>query len=194
MSYLNMDLSDAKVGLDFEPVPAGDYQAQVIDSELTQSKSDNTMLTLTWLVIDGEQAERLIFDRVMLSGSDKSVAFGKRRLKTIADAIGHPNPNRIEDSGELHGLPCLITVAVRKSTEGYSDSNEVRNYHPLANAAPQRAPAAPPANTSPAQVAAPPNSRAQTPPPARGNTPSPRGAQKPQTPFDPPPAETNAPM
>ena len=196
MSYLNMDLNDVPTGMGFDPVPAGDYPAQIVDSEVTSSKQDNMMLTLTWLVIEGEYAERMIFDRAMLSGSEKSVAFGKRRLKTIADAIGHPNPNRIDDSAELHGLPCLITVTVRKGNEGYSDSNEVKDYKSLSTPNPHAPAAATPANTPPAKNQAPPNTK-NTPPPAQAqaasaNTPPPN--QKAQTPFDPPPAEADVPL
>lgn len=193
MSYLNLDLSDTKAGLDFEPVPAGVYEAQIIDSEERKSKNDNDMLNLTWLVIDGEQAGRMVFDRIMLSGSDDSINFGKRRLKTIAEAIGHPNPNFIGDKEELHGLPCIITVVVKKGTEGYSDSNEIKNYQALNSTKPQPAAAAAPANTAPARASAPPpNSRSQA-PPAQRTAPPPR-AQKAQTPFDPPPAEADGPF
>lgn len=192
MSYLNMDLSDAKTGLGFDPIPAGVYQAQIIDSELGHSKADNLMLNLTWMIIDGECAERMVFDRIMLSGSDKAITFGKRRLKTLADAVGHPNPNRIDESHELHGLPCLITVTLRRGKGEYSDSesNEIKNYRPLTAATPQQpavAAVAPSANTPPAQSAAPPKS--QTPPPTQKTAPPPN---KPRTPFEKPAAEPTA--
>lgn len=190
MSYLNMDLSDAKVGLGFDLVPSGDYTALVIDSELTRSKNDNMMLNLTWLIIEGDLAERMVFDRIMLSGSDKAIAFGKNRLKTLADAIGHPNPNRVDDSSELHGLPCLITVAIKKGDGDYSDSNTVKNYRALTNLNHQQPTVAVSPNTPSAQSAAPPKS--QNAPPARMASPPPPN-QKPQTPFDPP-SENEVPM
>jgi len=186
MSYLNMDLNDTKVGLGFDPVPAGAYQAQIIDSELGHSKNDNLMLNLTWMIIDGDCAERMVYDRIMLSGSDKAITFGKRRLKTLAEAIGHPNPNRIDDSTELHGLPCLITVIVRKGGGEYSDSNEVKNYQPLTSSAPQQSAAAavaPPANSPPTQSAAPPKTQAPPLPPGQKTSPPPN---KPRTPFEKP--------
>lgn len=172
MAYLNMDLSDTPSGMGFDPIPAGEYPAQIVGTDLTRSQNDDLMLNLTWQVMEGDHAERLVFDRVMLSGSDKSVAFGKRKIKTIADAIGHPNPNRVEDTEELHGRPCLIVVAI-KPYNG-EDRNEVRNYKPITKADP-----------APAAAAAPSASAAQgktTPPP-------PSRKSQVQTPFDPPAGE-----
>lgn len=192
MSYLNMDLSDAQVGLGFDPVPAGEYLAQIVGSEVGSSKNDNMMLILTWLIIEGEHSERMVFDRVMLSGSEQSVKLGKRRLKTIAVAVGHPNPNRIDDSGELHGLPCFITISVKKGLEDYSDFNEIKNYRPLNGPNHQPAAAAPPAGGP-----APPNRAQAVPRQAAAPLPArtaPPAAAKAQTPFDPPPAEADAPL
>lgn len=170
MSLLNLDLSDAPTGMGFDPIPAGDYPAQIINTELSHSQGGDLMLNITWQVMEGEYAERLLFDRVMLSGSDKAVAFGKRKIKTIADAIGHPNPNRVENSEELHGLPCLIVVVI-KPYQG-EDRNEVRDYKSQAKAA---VPVAANSNSAPTT-----KTSAAPPPPRKTQA---------QTPFDPP-AET----
>ncbi len=184
MTLLNMDLHDTPDTLGFDPIPAGDYTAQIVDTEIAHSKAEELMLSMSWLIMEGDHAERLVFDRVMLSGSDKAVAFGKRKVKTIATAVGHPNPNRVEDSEELHGLPCLITVAIREWNG--ENRNEVKNYKPLTAPQPQ-VPAAPPAQ---AQAPAPPATRMPPPPapPKTGATPPPprQGQARPQTPFDPP--------
>ena len=172
MGYLNVDLHDVPSGMGYDPIPAGDYQAQIIESKLENSQSGNLMLNLTWVVLEGDHAGAYVFDRAMLSGTDKAINFGRRKLKTMAEAMGHPNPNRIDDSEELHGRPCLITVSVRKGDGDYSDQNEVKNYKPLGAPTPTNQTAPAPA-TQPA-------------PPAK--TPPPPNQKRAETPFDPPPA------
>lgn len=174
MAYLNMDLSDTPSGMGYDPIAAGEYQAQIIETEISRSQSENLMLNLTWQIQDGECAGRMVFDRLMLEGSDKAVAFGKVKLKTMADAVGHPNPNRIEHTEALHGLPCLITVTIKEYNG--ENRNEVKNYRSLKEAGPANKAAAPPAAA----------------PPKKGPTPPPPKKQQSSSPFDPPAEEAQA--
>ena len=197
MAYLDMDLHDTPDTMGFDPIPAGDYVAQIIESDIGTSKKGYMMLNLTWVIMDGPYAERLVFDRVMLSGSDASIAFGKNKIKTIASATGHHNPNRVNDSEELHGRPCSIIVTIRE-WDG-ENRNEVKNYKPLTT----QALSAPAPQSTPPQASTPPPVRPTPPPPSHSQAPPPpaqgqppartvppaQGAgapPRPQTPFDPP--------
>ncbi len=108
MTRINQDLSDTPSGLGFDPIPAGDYPAHITESDIANTKNGDLMLKLSWTVLEGPHASRILFDNVMLTGSEKAVAFGKRKLRTMADATGHPNPNHVDYSEELHGRPCLL--------------------------------------------------------------------------------------
>jgi len=167
MAYLNQDLSDQEAGLDFPVLPKGAYIAQIIGSEIVYTNAGNMGLSLTWFVMAGQFAKSEIRDYIVLSGSDKGVAFGRKKLKTIAVAIGHPNPNRIENSEELHGMPCEISVSIQEYNG--VDRNQVNNYKPISKTTPQQAPAtppiAPPVPPSPFQ-AVPPQPASPNPPPS----------------------------
>jgi hypothetical protein len=191
MAFLNRDLNGVPAEMGFDPIPKGTYLAHIIESKDDTSKNDDLVLKITWMILEGEHEGRKVFDQIMLTGSDKAVAFGNRKLKTIAVASGHPNPNFIEDSEELHGLPCQIVVGVR-TWEG-AERNEVKDYKPASSKQPaaQPSPAAPP---PPPQGPPPPAAATSTPPsapPSAGPTktaaspppPQPGGAK---SPFEPP--------
>lgn len=185
MVYLNRDLTDVDPDDGFKAIPAGKYTALITNSELVHTKDNDARLLFTWCVLNGEYADRLVFGSLMLSG--KGMEMGDRNLKKIAIAVGHPNPNLIDETEDLHGVPCQITVGFGKGD--YSDRNDIKDYKPLpANTAmaPPAASSAPPARQQPA----PPAANSKTPPPPRRNTAPPPPNQAPPkaaTPFDPPP-------
>jgi hypothetical protein len=141
----------------YELLPAGDYLAMIVDSELKATKAgDGQYLNLTLQVIDGPYKDRLFFDRLNLVNSNaKAVEIAQRQLSQICHAVG---VMRVNDSGELHDRPLVATVKIRKSPE-YGDSNQVGSYKPAATGA---APAAAPRTVARAQTAAPKATPAQT--------------------------------
>lgn len=129
----------------FEPLPAGKYEAMIIESErVTTKKGDGELLKLVWQITDGEYAGRKVFDRInLLNPNNQAVEIGMRQLSSICRAVGKL---RISDSTELHDTPCLIDLKVRPAgpdkTGVHRDaSNEVKGYEAVAPAAPP-APAA----------------------------------------------------
>jgi hypothetical protein len=171
---INQDLSEVKSGLDFESIPTGVYKAQLTEvREMyldTPEDGIKHSLSLTWTVMDGDYSEAKVFDRLFLQGySPKSLVFHKRKLKTIAEAVGHRNPNFVQDTDELIQKPCQIKVGFGKGD--FSEKNEIKNYYPMGikvnGTAKQAVPAVP--ASSPAKTP-PPNGNGQkqaaTPPPA----------------------------
>ncbi|UQZ90858.1 hypothetical protein C4J81_17235 [Deltaproteobacteria bacterium Smac51] len=217
MTRINQDLTDVSAGLGFDPVPAGEYQAHITDSDIANTKNGDLMLKLSWTILEGPHASRMLFDRIMLSGSDNAVDFGKRKLKTIADATGHHNPNRIEDSEELHGRPCSIKVTI--DTYESNERNEIKDYKSLSaptSFAPAARASTPPQSTPPPPAqgahASPPPPRRTPPPPANHPQSSPLSTSptqgtwgdtidhiggavsRPQSPFEPTPTAEDAPF
>jgi hypothetical protein len=124
---LNMDLTGVDDHLKPQPIKPGWYQAIITDAGQKMAKSSgNSYLSLTWTVINGSCKGRLVFDSIMLTGN--GAKFGLTKLKTIAKAIGHRNPNYIHDTSELVQRPCYINVGMRQQ-EGYDDSNKINNYY-----------------------------------------------------------------
>lgn len=185
MAYVkNYDCSGVKPGLDFEALPAGEYLAHIVESDVKESKSGEAMLIMSWMVTDGDYAGQRVFDSMMLTG--KGSDFGKRKLVTIADVLDYPNPNNVEETEDLHGVPCLIEVGF--GTGDYKEKNQIKNYKKAPSTAPRSAVAPAAAqNTAPpaASRQAPP--QRQTPPPARPTKPA-------ESPFDEPAPEIDNPF
>ena len=150
MAQLNMNLGDVDAQ-SFDLIPPGLYPARVSESEITQSKSGNHMITWSWEIIGEDHTGRKVWDRMMLDGSDTAKRVGQQRLKAMAIACGHPNPNFIADTEELHGRECLIKIKIDKGKDGYDDSNKITAFKPI-----QAAPAAPQTAAAPAGQAPPP--------------------------------------
>lgn len=138
----------------FDPVPAGDYIAQITESSIKPTKSGSgTVLNLTWTIIDGQFTNRKIFDRVNIQNQNpEAERIGQSQLSSICHAVGVTN---LQDSNQLHGRPVKVKVKIRKD-EQYGDSNEIKGYSasgPVA-AAPA-APFAQPAVAAPAAATPP---------------------------------------
>lgn len=146
---LNMDLNGVESSESFGSIPAGEYTAHIVNSvECASKNTDNYGVSFTWQIMDGQYRGRMVFDHVWLGGSDKCKEMGARRLKAIAVAGSHRNPNYIQDSTELHGLACLIKVATREWNGDLQ--NEVKAVSAVKAASGQtRAPQADPVRNTP---------------------------------------------
>jgi hypothetical protein len=111
---------------DFDPVPNGDYEVVIIDSENKQTKAGTgEYLQLTLEVVSGHYKGRKIWDRLNLWNQNQTaVDIANRALSQICHAVGKLTP---QDSSELHGKPLMARVVVKQS-DGYDPSNEVKKY------------------------------------------------------------------
>jgi hypothetical protein len=105
--------------------------------------------------MDGPKKKACIFEKLYFwpPASDKARNAAQSKLKSIAKAIRHPNPNYIGNTSELIGGELVIKVKV-KTSEQYDDQNEVTSYSPVKGVttpAPQAAPTAPAAPAAPTQ-------------------------------------------
>jgi hypothetical protein len=146
MASLNFDATTVAPQDSFSPIPAGDYIAQVTESSIKPTKSGTGMiLNLTWTVLSGQFANRKVFDRINIQNQNpEAEKIGQRQLSAVCHAAG---VLKLQDSNQLHGRPCTITVKIRKD-EQWGDSNEVKGYAQASGqpaAAPSFAPAAQPA-------------------------------------------------
>ena len=153
MSYLSFDATQVEPAAPMEVIPAGQYLAAVKDSVVNPTKSGTgQVLTLTWQILDGPFANRLVFDRLnVVNANPQAEQIGQRQLSSLCHAV---NVLRMQDTSELHGIPCVIRVTIRKDESGkYGDSNEVKSYSTpagqVAQAAPQAFHAATAAQASP---------------------------------------------
>ena len=122
-----------------EVLPAGDYLAQIVKSEMMPTKSgDGSTLTLELEVVSGPYERRRIWDRLNLDNPNaQAVEIAQRTLSAICHATG---VLRVSDSEALHFKPMLVKVSVKPAgpdNRGVEREaqNEVKGYRPATGAA-----------------------------------------------------------
>ena len=118
----------------FDPLPAGQYKVQVVDSEVQDLKTGNGQaLVLTLEVVDGQFANRKLWDRLNIRHTNEQAqSIAQRALADLFLATGTP-PSR--DSADLHFKPCLVTVKIDPPKDVYSAKNSLRGYKPAGGVA-----------------------------------------------------------
>ena len=113
----------------YEAVPAGEYIAQIISSERRDTKAkDGWMIVFVWKVLAGEHQGAEIYDNCNLGNkSQKAVDVANKQLSSICRAVGRVV---IQDTEEVHGKPCRITVTVKENPE-YGKQNRIKSYQPV---------------------------------------------------------------
>lgn len=112
---------------DFTPLPAGKYLAAIAGSEMKPTKnSDGHYLYLTFQILEGQYKGRKVWDRLNLHNKNPAAtAIAKGQLSAICRAIGVMTP---KDSQELHNVPLVIDVRLKKRNESGDFDNEIRGY------------------------------------------------------------------
>jgi len=148
MANLNgFNANEVEPSASFEAIPAGKYLAAITDSEMKPTKNGGgSYLQLTFTIIEGEYKGRVLWARLNLNNSNATaVKIAQSDLSSVCRAVGVMQPH---DSCELHNIPLLITVKVKKRSDNDDLTNEVKGYEAKSAVAgkPQQAP---PTSTSP---------------------------------------------
>lgn len=107
-----------------QPLPVGEYLCRVADSLLIRSKSGRPLLKFIYDVVSGPEKGRRLLDAMLLDHEA-----GLSRLKILATRCGHPNPNHLHDSDELHGLRFMAKVSLETDETGqHPPRNMVKAY------------------------------------------------------------------
>lgn len=127
MATLNFNAHEVEPSVAFEPVPAGKYNAVIIDSEMKPTKSGNgSYLELTFEIIDGEYKERKVWARLNINNpSAQAQKIAQSELSALCRAVNVMEP---KDSVDLHNLPLEITVICKKRNDSDGISNEIKGY------------------------------------------------------------------
>jgi len=131
-----------------EPVPAGRYLAIVVDSQLKPTKNGlGEYLEFRFEIVDGPHKGRFVWERLTIKHTNETtVKIAKGNLSALCRAVNRMQPN---DSAELHGIPLMIVVGLKKRDDNGEMTNVVKAFEKRdAVAAPARAPSAP-GNTPP---------------------------------------------
>jgi len=144
---------------DFAPLPVGDYRVEIVASEMRTTKDGaGEYLWLEMQILDGEYANRKIWDRLNLKNANQqAVDIANRTLSSICHAVGKLT---VDDSEELHQIPFIARarLVVDKQRGGHQNafSYKAEGEPVVAKAAaPRSAPAARPAAPAARPAAAP---------------------------------------
>ena len=112
----------------YGPVPAGTYEAMIIDTETKATKAGTgRYLELTIEITGPEHAGRKIWERLNLENpNEKAVEIAQRTLAQICHAVGVLTPKQPE---ELQHKPMQIVVAVEDGGS-YGPTNRVKVFAP----------------------------------------------------------------
>jgi hypothetical protein len=132
-----------------EILPAGTYNARIIESSVEPLKSGNGLgMKLTLDIIDGPHKGRRLWSQLNIQHTNEvAQKIGQQQLSAICHAVGVIN---MQDTAQLHNKPLKVRVKIRQDAV-YGDKNEVAGYEamggvatpPAAQAAAPQAPAAP---------------------------------------------------
>jgi hypothetical protein len=142
---------DHEEPISFDPLPPGEYVAQVVDSEIKDTKAgDGKYVKLQWQVIDGEYTNRIVFANYnIINPSEKAQEIGEREFAAACRGLGK---SHVSDTEELHAIPCVIKLKIDPGKNGYGPSNRITAYKPAVMAQQQPAPVQ--QQAAPAQQAA----------------------------------------
>jgi Protein of unknown function (DUF669) len=118
---------------DPELLPAGDYLATIIDSQVGPMRNGKgTEVVNMWSVVEPIVHEkRTVFQHCYIQHeSEKAQQFGRARLKETCTGIGLLEP--LTDLSALLFKECVIKVKISrdKSGQGYPDRNEITRVSP----------------------------------------------------------------
>ena len=110
----------------FDPIPAGDYLALILDSDVVPTKAgDGTILKLTFQVIDGPLQGRLVFENLNIENRNPAATeIAQARLGSICKSIGLSGP--LHDSTVLHNQPMMIRVDIKTDPQ-YGAKNRIKS-------------------------------------------------------------------
>ena len=121
------DANTVEPSTDFEPIPAGTYEALIIDSAMNTTRSgDGQFLELVFEVIAGPHKGRRLWARLNLTNANElTVQIAKAELSALCRAVNVLAPN---DSIELHNIPLILKVGVKRRNDTQELSNVIRGY------------------------------------------------------------------
>ncbi|KKN71063.1 hypothetical protein LCGC14_0424800 [marine sediment metagenome] len=113
----------------FDAIPKADYLCMATESEMVATKNgEGSFLKFTWQIMDGAHKGHLLWSRLNLDNkSTKAVEIAQRELGDICKACKVLRP---KDSSELHGVPVILKVGVKKREDNGELTNVIKGYGP----------------------------------------------------------------
>jgi hypothetical protein len=128
LNELNFNAASVEPNEGFDVIPAGEYDAVIVASEVKPtSAGTGKMLKLELQILNGKFQNRKVWDNLNIwNPNAQAVQIAKGTLSAICRAVNVLTP---KDSSELHNKPLRIKLAVEKSAE-YGEQNKIKAYKP----------------------------------------------------------------
>ena len=129
MAYFSFDATAVAPQESRSILPAGTYNARIIESDVKPLKSGNGEgLSLTFEILDGPSAKRRVWASLNTKHTNPVAQnIGQQQLSSICHATG---VFKLTETSQLHNRPLKIRVKIRKD-EQYGDKNEIGGYEPI---------------------------------------------------------------
>jgi len=127
MATLNFNANDVDPNVGFEPIPAGKYLVVISSSQMKPTKNGKgEYLELEFEVLEGPYKGRKIWDRLTLvHPNEQTVQIARGTLSAICHAVNVMAP---KDSIELHNLPLVASVGIKKREDNGEPTNVIKGY------------------------------------------------------------------
>ncbi|HSW45690.1 MAG TPA: DUF669 domain-containing protein [Phycisphaerae bacterium] len=125
----NFNANEVEPGGSFDPLPAGKYLVCLTASQMKPTqRGDASYLELEFVVLEGQHKDRKIWDRLCLDHPNpQTVKIARGSLSSLCRAAGVLQPR---DSTELHNIPVVASIGLRKRADTGELTNAVRGYEP----------------------------------------------------------------
>lgn len=126
----DVDWSEVEDDAGFDPIPPGEYRAEVHKAELKENKKGTGyLLKFDYLILGPSYAGRHVFQHMNIKNqSAKAQSIGRRQYKSLSMAAGHDTPP--DDQDVLLGESIQIKVKNKKETyQGEERVKEVVSSH-----------------------------------------------------------------
>ncbi|HEX9639996.1 MAG TPA: DUF669 domain-containing protein [Candidatus Krumholzibacteria bacterium] len=112
-------------------MPEGWYRFMVESSDYKRTKAGDGMclhLSLRCLERGKHQGEEKRDFLTLVHPNDDATRIARARLKQLAVATGHPKPDYVEDSNQLHNKPVMVKLGLEEASDPkYGDRNGNQN-------------------------------------------------------------------
>jgi len=132
----NVFVPEEAESMEFTVLPAGWYPAEIVKSELKDTKlKDGKYIALKFRItedveIDGEEVKsegRFVFTNLnIINKNETAVRIAQSDLKSICEAIGFEG--ELEDTVDLHDQDMMIKLSVKPETSEWPAKNEIKGY------------------------------------------------------------------
>ena len=115
----------------FDPIPAGEYLCQIVESDCIKKSDVQSLLKLTMEVLSGPYEGRKIFENLNIThpnATAQSIA-----QSALAELCKATNIEVLSESDDLQFRPFLARVKIEPAKDGWDAKNKISKYKPVQN-------------------------------------------------------------